>query len=396
MIIKKAKISKQIFLVSLFLSLLIQSDSLSGQNKPEFFELEERVGYIVKNYPVFPALRGPTNMWSFRMGKQLNGFRMWHRYYRFPYIGVDFTGGYMSNKKVLGSLFGISPEMMFSHKISSRWYVAEILGIGLAWFSHPYDINNNPQNTLIGSRITALPHAALGIQYFVSPFLSLWLRASAYHASNCHYQLPNLGVNISSVSLAVRYHPRPAQIMVKEQGDFKTNKKVRFNLRMGFGINERGASTGPVGGPKRITYISQIYLTKNLGPVSKLQGGIELNYSNGIYDTIIQSEFYNKHQRLRAGTAVFFLGHEFLMGHFSLALQGGIYMYNPYGRELAKREKLADTKEKLKTLFVARLGFQYYFKNIVIHNKNQLFAGVYVKTNFGQADYLDLGLGYMF
>jgi hypothetical protein len=370
--------------------------AVHAQPRPDFFEVEERVGYIVKNYPVFPDLPGLSYMTSFRMGKKLTGSRVWHRYYRYPYLGVDFTGGSLVNREVLGCMFGASAEMMFSQKLSDKFYLGELLGFGLSWFEKPYDKNENPQNTLMGSRIGSLPHASIGLEYYVSPFWSLWLRASLYHSSNCHYQLPNLGVNIPSASLAIRYHPNPAVIMQKEKDDFVTSKKLHFNIRLGLGINERGKSTGPTGGPKRLIYLTQLYLTKNLAPVNKLQAGFEIAYNTGVYDSIHYGDFYTTNQQLKAGSVVFFLGHEFLMGHFSLSTQGGIFIYNPFYRELAKREEIADFKENLKTLFLARLGFQYYFKDIVLYHANQLFAGIYVKTNFGQADFLDLGVGYTF
>ena len=367
-----------------------------AQSGADFYEFEFRTGYLVKNYFSIPETKGPSNMASMRFGKRLNGFRLWHRYYNFPYIGVDITGGYLANKYVHGAIFGVSPEMMFTQKLGTRFYLAEILGIGLAWFNHPYDVNRNAENTYIGSRITALPHASIGLEYYVTPFWSLWLRASAYHASNCHYQLPNIGINMASASLAVRYHPHPAMVTNTTNTGYKTDKKIHFNTRFGFGLNERGKSTGPVGGPKRVTYISQLYLTKNISSISKLQGGLELDYSTGIYDTISQGEFYQKNQKLKSSMAILFLGHEFLLGHFSLSVQSGVYLYNPFQRELARRENLTGTKEKLKTIIIGRLGFQYYLKNIVVFHSNQLYFGIYVKTNLGQADYLDLGVGYTF
>jgi len=374
--------------------LLLPATFLRAQNN--FYETEVRMGYVVKNYPVFPDLHGISWAGSFRFGKQLDGSKVWHKYYRFPYLGLDIAAADLTNKKVLGRMYTVAPEMMFSQQLGNRLFAGEILAMGLAFFDKPFDAGNNAENTLIGSRITAAPHASLGLEYYLSPYWSAWMRVSVYHASNCHYQLPNLGVNIPSVSLAVRYHPHPAVILNKDQTPFTTDTKTHFNIRFGLGVNERGQSTGPTGGPKRLIYLTQCYLTKNLAPVNKLQAGLEFTYNTGVYDTIHSANIYVKNQQIKSASAVFFLGHEFLLGHFSLSTQGGIFLYNPYKREMAKRENVTDFKEQLKTLFIARLGFQYYFKDIVLHHRNQLFAGIYVKTNFGQADFLDLGVGYTF
>jgi hypothetical protein len=44
----------------------------------------------------------------------------------------------------------------------------------------------------------------------------------------------------------------------------------------------------------------------------------------------------------------------------------------------------------------ARLGFQYYAKDAFLSPKNNWFAGIYIKTNLGQADFLESGIGYQF
>lgn len=394
----KEKYQKRPHYLVIYFSLLILLFSQEGraQKGPEFYEAEARIGYIVRNYPVFLDLPGPVYMGAIKVGKRLNGSQVWHRYYQYPYLGLDFTFAALPNRKALGNLFGLSPEMAFSQQLSKRFFLGEALSMGIAWYNKPYDVNTNPTNTLIGSRLTAFPHITLGLEYYISPWWSIWLRGAVYHGSNCHFQLPNLGINVPAASLAVRYHPHPAMIVNKDKSDFITNKKVHFNIRLGVGVNERGKATGPTGGPKHLIYITQLYITRNFAPVNKVQAGFEINYNSGVHDSIYYGKFYTKEQNLRSSTAVFFLGHEFLMGHVSLAIQGGIFIYNPYSREIARRENVKNFKEKLRTYFIARLGFQYYFKDIVLVHRHQLYAGIYVKTNFGQADYLDLGLGYTF
>ncbi len=385
-------------LLPLLVALLpaLNISSAKAQQGPDFYEAEAHVGYIVKNYPVYPDLPGPVYMGSLHIGKRLSGNRIWHRYYRYPFLGAELIMAALPNRKVLGNIIGLAPEMFFMQQLSNRVYVGENLAMGLGWYSRPYDKNDNPSNTLVGSRLTAFPHAGIGVEYYITPYWSVWLRASVHHGSNCHYQLPNLGVNVPSASIAVRYHPHPALIASRDQTPFETDKKVHFNIRLGVGVNERGKSTGPTGGPKHMIYLTQFYLTRNFAPVNKVQAGFEFGFNSGVHDTIHHGGFFRDKQTLRSSSAVFFLGHEFLMGHASLSVQGGIFIYNPYYRELARREKVRDVKEQLKTLFIARLGFQYYFKDIVLVHKNQLYAGIYVKTNFGQADFLDLGLGYTF
>ena len=91
------------------------------------------------------------------------------------------------------------------------------------------------------------------------------------------------------------------------------------------------------------------------------------------------------------------LGNEFLFGHVSMVTQGGLYLYNPFYRDQYKEIYFeGDTKAWLKTWITARLGFQYYLRDAVLHPRQNLFVGWYVKTNFGQADFMEVSLGYLF
>ena len=84
------------------------------------------------------------------------------------------------------------------------------------------------------------------------------------------------------------------------------------------------------------------------------------------------------------------------MGHFSLVSQGGVYLYNPFYRDKLESDNETSFKQKLKTVFIARLGYQYYLFDATVKHRHNLYVGIYVKTNLGQADFLDTGIGYTF
>ncbi len=105
---------------------------------------------------------------------------------------------------------------------------------------------------------------------------------------------------------------------------------------------------------------------------------------------------YSGNEKQKSYAFLFAAGHEFLLGHFSLLAQGGVYLYNPFYRDEYKEFYNGDTKAKIKTYITAKLGVQYYIKNITLKDKHQLYVGSYIKTNFGQADFFETGLGWQF
>lgn len=80
---------------------------------------------------------------------------------------------------------------------------------GLAICTHPYHPTTNPENELIGGRLSI--HVGLGLQteYHVTPNLALGLTANFHHYSNGRMDEPNIGVNVFDGGLRAIYTFRP-------------------------------------------------------------------------------------------------------------------------------------------------------------------------------------------
>lgn len=362
---------------------------------PDFFEVDFNSGYLVKNYPTFPERLNNPYIIAFHIGKRLNGTQFWHRYYRYPVF--SFQAGYckLGNDKVLGDTYFLVPELSFSQKTGSRFNVEERLGLGLACFTKPFDPFTNETNTLTGSRITFMPAASLSIGYLVSKSISVSANLNIHHGSNSHFKLPNLGANIPSVGIGIKYSAQRAE-QDRINDAFVTDKRFHFNLRTAVGINQRGGTTDYVGDKHYGIYLLQAYVSRNYHEITRYQIGLEAYYNSGVYDTILTTTFYAKNQRMKASSFLFILGHEFLIGHFSLCTQGGIFIYNPYHRDIQNIRHETNAITKMESLFLARIGINYYFKNAILTSHHQLFAGIFIKTNFGKADFLESTVGFMF
>ena len=354
------------------------------------------VGTVVRNHPDFPDIVDNAYTGSLTFSRHYNGYKPWHRYYNYPRVGLNFTTASLGNDAILGYLAGAMCEMSFEKPIGKRFYRAVRLSLGAAWFSNPHNQISNPDNVAMGSRIAFLPSAEYGIGFRLSKNWWLTGKAALIHSSNSHYKLPNLGINLPEVALGVRYRFANDKVPLSDSIQLEHYKKIRFNVRMALGINESGSSTSPVNGPKYPIYLGSVTISKMFSPINKVSAGIEVWYNKGVYDFIVSQEFYDSKRHQRSTSAAIVLSHEFLMGHWGLVTTGGIYLYNPFYRERLKRDEIDGFKDKLKSHIPARLGIQYHLKNTNYRDSKNAFVGVYIKSNFGQADFLEMGWGWIF
>jgi len=353
-------------------------------------------GTIIKNHPEFPEVTNSAFITGLHLSGRLNGTKPWHRNYNYAEIGLNFVYGSIGNDNVLGNVAAAIPEIIFSHELSPKWKITWSGGIGISYFNKPYDQVSNPENIVIGSHLTFCAMAAASIEYKISSNFSALLRPSLYHSSNSHTALPNVGMNLPLIGAGVKYFFNSAPAVIKSDSTVAYDKNIHFNMRLGLGLNEQGGSTGPPDGPEYPVYIASFFITKNISLVNKLQLGMEGWYNTGVHDYITSQDFYDDNEKAKSTAVVLFLGHEFLMGHFSLLTQGGIYLYNPFYRDKIKTIEDASLMMKLKTVFPARIGYQYYLYDATVKHRHNFFAGIYIKTNLGQADFLDMGIGYTF
>lgn len=389
------KTCRRIFL-SLGLLFLAYS-GLHGQSFKNAIEVGAGGGRMIRNYPDFPEINEQALVGSVRYSQKFYGNKPWHKYYNHPVFSLYSTFGSMGNNDELGYFTGLMAELSFEkHKPQKKVFWGPRLSLGSAYFTNPYNEQTNNTNVAIGSSFTFLASAELMIGYSLNNKADLIGRVSVLHASNSHFQLPNVGMNMPVLSGGVRFKLSEQKNIVKDSVTLPLNKKIQFNMRVALGVNEQGSSTAPVNGPKYPIFLTSAFLSKMVSPINKVTLGIEGWYNKGVYDFIVSQEFYESNAAGKSYAVAMVLGHEFVMGHFSVVTTGGIYLYNPFYRDRLERNELTGVKDKLKVWIPARLGFQYYVKDAFLSPKNNWFAGIYIKTNLGQADFLESGIGYQF
>lgn len=368
-----------------------QSDSLKEFHGNSFFiEPIANVGKIVKNYPTFPSL-DIAAITELNFAWQTNGKKIWNHNYNFPQAGVSLIFGILGNSSVIGNAYAIMPNMAFN---SGRNFEMR-LGHGFAYYPLVFDSVTNPTNTLISSHITNIGSFSLTYRKKINDKLVIKAGASSFHFSNGHYQLPNIGINTLMATVGIKYFPggisaKPERIKTPVE-----KHPVRFNVRFGAGSHEFGNELGPVGGPKYPVYASSIYLSKLVGRLSNVHAGVTGRYYTNYFEFISDSNVYASNRHLKSSAFSVMLGHEFMCGKFSLLTQGSVNVYNPFYIYYLRYNQNTVFKF-VETWFNSRLGFQYYFRDPYAEHRFNMHTGIYINANFGQADYAELSVGFVF
>lgn len=91
-------------------------------------------------------------------------------------------------------------------KITSRLSLNYEWNLGLAFGWNPYDMEHNPENISIGSKVTAYINVDLYLRWMLSRHWDLNLGGTLSHFSNGNTSMPNYGLNIAGGMISLAYY----------------------------------------------------------------------------------------------------------------------------------------------------------------------------------------------
>ena len=127
------------------------------------------------------------------------------RIFRDAYQGIGI--GYNDFNPQLGnplSVFLLQGARIAS--LSNRLSINYEWNLGLAFGWHPYNEETNPDNKVIGSRVTAYIGLDFYLRWIMSKHVDLNLGVGVAHYSNGNTQYPNLGLNTAFLNLGASYY----------------------------------------------------------------------------------------------------------------------------------------------------------------------------------------------
>lgn len=313
---------------------------------------------------------------------QTFGRKDWHEWRNFPEVGVALQLFDPGDRETLGYLVGLVPHLNLHLLESGRFSANFQLGSGLAWIDRYYNPISNPLNTAIGSGLNNITVFRLDLNWAFAEKYKLSLGGSFTHMSNAAAATPNLGINIPALSAGIVYTPQPLT-----EADYSSHGKPkkaedRWGLTAEFALGFK--ENNVPGGPKYPIYQAFAGCRYSLSKVNDLQAGLGYEYHRSVYEFALQTFTYTDSAKARKGATryLFYVADEFRYGRIGIYLFLGVYL----NKALA-----------IPSPVPTRLGLRYYFPGMGKDPlRGQMYAGIYLKTHRGVAEYAAFGGGIRF
>ena len=334
------------------------------------FDISAAYGTMVKHTPKMNHIDNkPDLAFEIDIFKHADVDAYWSQALGIPDLGVTILYNGFGEPDILGRGFGIYPFMGMYLLRAKKFSIRFKSGAGFSYITEPYDINDNPDNNVIGTSINNIIHLGLNFTYQITDHLHIYNAMSITHHSNASYQTPNLGINFVTASLGVQYQAdkiRSVERKYKTEG-FKHAGDLR--ARIGIGVKENQIT----GGPKYPIYNFSIAYARMYTPAHRWRAGLFIEYNTLISDFIQNNSIIVDNPQLASTKVALEVGDEFIINHTGLTVQIGYYLHNSFLKQ---------------GNVLTRYGIQQYFLN------HKLFIGLYMKSHYFRADYAEFGIGY--
>lgn len=296
----------------------------------------------------------------------------WEKKHPGSYFGVTLSYRYLGDKR-LGHAIGLFPSVttsLWRFKKKVLWFE---VGGGLSYLTKPFELGQNEYNNAIGSDFNNIINFRF-FSTFPGGSNREWLMGFSFsHYSNGALTLPNLGINVYSLNLGMRW----GQMSV---ADRKTRpileKPKRWRAIIGGRYTQVEWITA--GGPKYPVYSYHAGAKYIPNERAHWLMGLEYEMNRAAYwwglDNFVftdSREASNKSYRLMA-----FAGREIVFDRWSILLQLNINLRNnPIGTPKP---------------YAQILGVKHYFAP---HGGINPYLGIYMKAHGTVAEYFSLGMG---
>lgn len=396
-----------------FLFLLSVSTSLAQKSDHLFAALEYTVGKTSAANVDFPSL-SPQQGILFSIGSTNNDERQeWKRQLNYPETGVVFSYVSLGNSTQLGNAYSIIPYIDFKvmQKWSSRYDLK--IGLGASYFPTIYDEIENPNNKAISTHFTWAFRSNLYYELVRSENYKVKLGLGYFHNSNGHTRLPNNGLNTFLFSVNSQFNFSKKEIVVTENSNRSSDQTSQRYFTTRFGLGQRVLSKYT--NDSKDVYAFSASTGKIINKTFKYGYGMYYRLYKDYYDYInengtLVAELYPEYRdnaRWNASNIGVFGSGELLLSHFGIEFELGINLHKPSYKFdwQINEEKYVDGIYQLgelnwyyniKKTISSRLGAKLYAINTNKAPKHNVFLGAFINSNFGQADFSELTLGYMY
>ena len=347
------------FLLTLFPSIFAQEEeshafSITGQAD---------YGFMIGHHSEMKAL-STRYFPSFRIyaAHQTTGKKLWHRYYNYPEVGIGVYYSPLTFSEELGH--AITVFAFIDRPIGENFWSTVRLrfGFGPGYLTSKFDPETNNQNIAIGTHWNIFLLLELQKEFHLSENLNLNAGIGIAHFSNTGVQLPNYGINLPSVQVALKYK------IGKQEIDKSAISEPTYKTWIHEVLLSVGRRQSSMMNAKATTINARYLAIYSLTFKSALAASADLFVSNA-------DKFHYEYEYIddsfQAGVAA---GYLLNLEQFQFMLQWGFYLYN-------KNPNFA--------AYYHRVGFKWVASE-------HLLVNVSLRTEWARARNLELGLGWRF
>lgn len=286
--------------------------------------------------------------------------------------GIAINYSPLSNKELLGFGIGLMPYINIVPFNKRSWEFR--LGTGLGFVEKPFNNISNPKNMVIGSYInntTDLSVRFRGITFTKGYGAKIGL--GIQHFSNGAVLRPNLGLNLPYISLVIGHKTDSINKIERTIKEEESNYFINASY-----------------GPKTLDFAATFWYN-----VVQLGGGYSFGFKKGkllhvqadfIFDESVPylKDYPFELSNYSKWIVGVFATYEKKYGQVGFLIGTGLYLHSPY-RSLNQDWSYANKGGNLYN----RVGVKYYFNE-------KINTQIMVRSHTGEADNIEVGVGYRF
>jgi len=343
--------------------------------------------------------------------------REWAVQLNHPKTGILFGVTDFGNAQNLGRAYTIMPflELGLFQKKSTRWSL--LTGMGASYVDKQFNAETNPFNKAVSTEFNWSFRSFLYYDFIKANTMDWRFGMGYIHHSNGHVRLPNQGFNSVAASISTNIYTnsdfsRTDEIQLSQK---ERTSESYFSFRGGLGQNVLSR----IFNDKKEVYSVAFSTGKIINKTFKFGVGFYYRFYEQYYDYIKNNEqlvvelypFFRDNPYRYATNFGLSAEVELLLGHVGVEMNLGLNLHKPFykldwqlndgytttvnGETVIILGEL-DSYYKIKRTVSSRLGLKYYLINTVKNPKNNIFLGVHLNANLGQADFSELSLGYVY
>ncbi len=349
-----------------------------------------------------------------------NNTQEWARRLRDFRTGISLGYTDFGNADQLGSAITFMPFVEFN--VFKKKRLTTLIGVGASYFTNEFDFETNFFNRAVSTDLTWSFRAFMHYNFLQKEKVNYRVGAGLFHHSNGHTRLPNQGYNSFLLSVSAELKSKKYKNYIDHPVTHtKSERTVKNYIAIRTGIGQNVFSDVSIFNEKKEVYTFSAEYGKIYNKILKIGVGAFYKFYEHYYDYINDNESLvqdgEEFASLRdnpwfnASSYGLFVKGELLLNHIGIELLFGANFHKPAykidwrineGWDFAPREipegwvlGELDSKFKFKNAINSRVGLKYYVIGTNSSPKHNVYAGAFINANLGQADFTELGLGYI-